>query len=86
MARWLRGLGEIAEHGESESARVSAYALIGRYLGISEKWDVHHHGGGLPEGLTAEEIRAIAAPLLPDWPEPDVPSAHVVDAESRPAG
>ena len=37
--RWLRGTGEIAEHGESEAARVSAYALLAKYIGISDKHD-----------------------------------------------
>lgn len=60
VQRWLEGVGQIAEHGESEAARVSAYALLAKYLGISDKVDHRVVHARLPEGLTLEELRALA--------------------------
>ena len=75
-------MSEIAEHGESEAARVSAYALLAKYLGISDKID-HRVQNARNDALAArmarfsiEDLRKLAGPDEP-WP--------VVDVQSRAA-
>jgi phage terminase small subunit len=75
VERWLDVVGGIAEHGESEAARVSAAALLAKYLGISEKHDHRVVHAQLPEGLTLEELRRLAG-VDPDWPTLNPDGGH----------
>jgi hypothetical protein len=50
--------------------RLKALELLGKYLGMfSEKHDHRVLHAQLPDGLTLQELRALAGPLLPQWSE-----------------